>query len=166
VNEAMEAQIIDPALPAIKEKAVEVLSAKHATTEEAAGSIRQSLVGYYQERFGNAYGQYKEKVDDAAEQIIHIYKDNYFPEMRARWDSYPDNIGHLISPGCFRCHGGGHTSPAGKTISRDCTVCHTIIEQGPPENLEKSTEGLPFRHPVDIGEIWQDMNCYDCHSGN
>ena len=35
-----------------------------------------------------------------------IYRTNFFPEMKADWSKYPENIGHLDCPGCFRCHDG------------------------------------------------------------
>ena len=104
-------------------------------------------------------------MDRAIGQVVVIYKNNFFPEMKSRWDAFPDNIGHMVSPGCFRCHDDNHTSAQGKTIPRDCTICHTIIEQGPPGALEKNIDGLPFKHPVDISDMWQEMNCFDCHTG-
>jgi hypothetical protein len=155
---------INAGLPGIKQLAVDVLSVDYATKEEALHSIEEALTGHYQKKFGEAYDQHKKSVEDSLGQIMVIYQNNFFPEMRTRWDSHPDNIGHLITPGCFRCHGGEHTSDKGAIIPRDCATCHSIIEQGPPGNLEKSTEGLPFRHPVDIGEAWKELNCYECHA--
>ena len=38
--------------------------------------------------------------------VQEIYRDNFFPEMKASWQAYPDNIGHKDWPGCFRCHDG------------------------------------------------------------
>ena len=86
--------------------------------------------------------------------------------MKVNWREYPDNIGHMNFPGCFRCHDGDHVSPDGKTISRDCNVCHTIVGQGPGEKLSTiSLQGMEFRHPVDISDAWQQMKCSDCHDG-
>jgi hypothetical protein len=25
--------------------------------------------------------------------------------------------------------------------------------------------GLEFEHPTEIGEVWREMNCKDCHAG-
>jgi len=166
VNQSMDVNLIDPELPSIKSKAMEVLSVEYVSKEEAAVKIRQTLEAFYKRKLGAGYEEKKESVLKTIDEIISIYKDNFFPSMKARWDSYPDNIGHLISPGCFRCHDGTHSTPEGKVISRDCTSCHTILEQGPPGSEQKSTEGLEFRHPVDISEMWKEMNCYDCHTGN
>jgi len=109
-------------------------------------------------------GKGGDKIDAAAARLVEMYKNNLFPEMKVRWDTHPDNIGHLISDGCFRCHDGGHKSSEGKLISRDCKSCHTIVEQGPAGKTEKNLDGLEFAHP-DGGEEWKEMNCSDCHSG-
>jgi hypothetical protein len=68
--------------------------------------------------------------------------------------------------GCFRCHDGKHVSADGKRISKDCNSCHTILYQGTdpvPQTL--TVAGLPFQHPEDIGDAWQETNCVECHSG-
>ncbi len=165
LNAAMAAGLVDPRIPAIKHHALEVLSANYETTQQAERAIREKLTGYYQKEFGESFAARKAEVDRAIEQVVVIYKNNFFPEMKSRWDAFPDNIGHMVSPGCFRCHDDKHTSAQGKTIPRDCTTCHTIIEQGPPGALEKNIDGLPFKHPVDISDMWQEMNCFDCHTG-
>jgi len=38
------------------------------------------------------------------------YKRNIFPEMGVKWSIYPDNVGHLDFPGCFRCHDNKHVT--------------------------------------------------------
>ena len=43
--------------------------------------------------------------------------------------TYPDNTGHLNSPGCFRCHDDSHAAKDGTSISGDCEFCHKQIEQ-------------------------------------
>jgi hypothetical protein len=96
--------------------------------------------------------------------VVDQFRKNIFPFMKVRWDTHPDNIGHLAAPGCFRCHDNEHRSIDGKTISKDCKACHVIIAQGPPDKLEKSIDGLEFKHP-DGGEEWKEMNCTDCHTG-
>lgn len=165
LNTAMASGRLDPALPAIKQQALEVLSADYETVSQAEEAIRRKLTDYYQAEFADSYAAREGDVARAIAAVVSLYRDNFFPEMKSRWDAFPDNIGHLVSPGCFRCHDGGHTSSGGKVISRDCTICHTIIEQGPSGTVEKNIDGLPFRHPVDIGEMWQEMNCHDCHTG-
>ena len=88
--------------------------------------------------------------------------------MKVSWQAYPDNIGHLYFSGCFRCHNGQHMSDKGETIRRDCDFCHDISIQGTPgKGLEVARigESLTFRHPVDIGDVWRETPCTDCHTG-
>ena len=85
--------------------------------------------------------------------------------MNVSWHKFPNNIGHLYSPGCFRCHDGKHVSSDGKVIPKDCNICHTILsEQIGNEKPELSLTGVAYRHPVDIGDSWKTLLCSDCHS--
>jgi hypothetical protein len=166
LNQAFVQNKIDPEIPSFKEKAVELLSGEYTSEDQAVSVIRAALTDYYAQEHAEYYAGNEASVNLAIEQLVEIFKSNFFPEMEARWDVYPDNIGHLNSPGCFRCHDGEHTSQAGGLITRDCNVCHAIIEQGPVDNLQRNTGGLPFEHPFGVDEeMWQGLNCYDCHSG-
>lgn len=166
INEDLFSGKINPRIPSIKEKAMKVLSGNYQSQEEGAAAIHDELTKFYQEKHKDFYQKAKGDVEKAIEEIINLYRQNFFPEMKTRWDVYPQNIGHLISPGCFRCHDGGHKSAEGKIVSRDCKICHSIIEQGPPGAIEKSTDGLEFKHPEDIGDLWKEMNCFECHKGD
>jgi len=86
--------------------------------------------------------------------------------MKVRWDAYPDNIGHLNTNGCFRCHDNQHRSKDGVTIPKECSLCHIIYGQGVHENMVYATNdnSIKFRHPVDIGGAWEEMMCVECHS--
>ncbi|OGW90862.1 MAG: hypothetical protein A3D28_06075 [Omnitrophica bacterium RIFCSPHIGHO2_02_FULL_63_14] len=157
VNDAMQYGHVDyAALPGYKQKALELLSADYKTAPEALAAIEEGLSKAYPEG-GPAVGQ-------AIQVTQKLFKTNLFPEMKARWDTHPDNIGHLVAPGCFRCHDERHRSAEGRVISKDCRSCHVIVEQGPPAALEKNIDGLDFRHP-DGGEDWKEMDCFDCHTG-
>ena len=46
--------------------------------------------------------------------------------MNVGFGTYPNNIGHIDSPGCFRCHDDNHTAKDGKKIGQDCETCHAI----------------------------------------
>ena len=99
--------------------------------------------------------------------IQTAYRQNFFPYMKVRWDTYLDNIGHLNSLGCYRCHDGEHKSPDGRVVGKDCRQCHAIVRQGTAEKMEYASgpEGLAFQHPTDIQGLWRMMNCSQCHSG-
>ena len=53
--------------------------------------------------------------------------------MNVTFGVYPDNIGHMTSQGCFRCHDGGHTAKDGSSITADCESCHKMLEAVPYE---------------------------------
>jgi hypothetical protein len=79
---------------------------------------------------------------------------------------YPDYIGHKETLGCFRCHSENHVSASGKTISKDCNLCHVIKAQGLPGQIQAVSvfDTLEFVHPVDIENAWVEMACSDCHA--
>ena len=143
---------------------MELLSKKYVSTPEAMASIEKGLREFYQAKYPDLYQAEKPKIDEAIQTVKELFENNMFPEMKTRWDTHPDNIGHLVTPGCFRCHDGQHRSEMGQTIAKDCRSCHLIVEQGPPDQLEKNLEGLEFRHPAG-GEEWKEMDCVDCHTG-
>jgi hypothetical protein len=128
--------------------------------------ISQRLTDYYHTNFPGLERTNTQVVAAAVKEVQAIYSHNFFPEMKADWRAYPDNIGHFHSDGCFRCHDGEHLSAGGKPISHDCRVCHEIIAQGTGKTpSEISPQGLPFKHPEDIGEMWHDYKCAFCHDG-
>jgi len=103
-------------------------------------------------------------IQSSIETVKKIYARNYFPYMDANWKHFPDNISHIYSPGCFRCHDGKHVSDDGKIISNDCNSCHIIISQTDTKgNTEVNLTGLKFKHPVELGESLNDHLCTDCH---
>ena len=164
INEAMQFGHIDPTIPKIKEKATEALSKEYKTGQEAVNFIEKNMREYYKTKQADYYASHPERIEHAIQTVTGLFSKNIFPEMKTRWDTHPDNIGHLITPGCYRCHDGEHRSSAGRVISRDCKSCHLIVEQGPAGSIEKNIEGLEFRHPPG-GEEWKEMNCTDCHTG-
>jgi len=155
VNLAMSLGLIDPKLPWIKTNAVYVLTQKYSNNDEALKSIATTLDARYPNdaRARKAIGAVQE-----------IYRNNFFPEMKADWKAYPDNIGHMEWDGCFRCHDDEHkTRDLKKTIkANDCNACHTILAQGTGAELEQlAPKGMKFKHPGD--EV--SGKCSDCHTG-
>lgn len=165
LNDSMQFGEIDPSIPGLKEKGMEVLSKEYAATDEAVRSIEEELKEYYRTKQADYYQENAARVDEAIRGIQRIFQNNMFPEMKVRWDTHPDNIGHMIAPGCFRCHDGEHRSAEDRIITNDCKACHRIIEQGPLGATEKDLDGVEFKHPVDIGDDWKTSACTDCHSG-
>jgi hypothetical protein len=62
-----------------------------------------------------------------------------FPELKVTWGTYPNDLGHTDSPGCFRCHDGSHATADGKkTIGQDCASCHEVLamDEASPQILK------------------------------
>jgi len=157
VNLAMSLGKIDPSLPWIKTNAIFVLTSEYKDETEAVQKIATHLDSQYP---GDA------RIKPAIEAVQQIYRDNFFPEMNASWNKYPDNIGHFIWTGCFRCHDGNHKTADGKRSIKasDCNTCHTILAQGSGEQLNQlAPSGLEFEHPG--GEIDSSQLCNECHDG-
>ena len=165
MNQAMARGEISPAIPMIKGKGVEVLGKTYNSSPEAIAKIRSSLMDYYSKKQAAYYKGHQEKIEQAVGNIILMYEQNFFPEMKSRWDVYPDNIGHMISLGCFRCHDNEHKTKTGAVISRNCKLCHTITEEGSGTTIQKNIDGLEFQHPWDGDDSWKTQNCADCHTG-
>ncbi|PIQ87027.1 MAG: cytochrome C [Candidatus Omnitrophica bacterium CG11_big_fil_rev_8_21_14_0_20_45_26] len=165
VNEAMAFEAIDRSLPYIKREAVKALTGEYETKEEAVTKIRSKLMEFYQKEYPEVWTGKQVSLKSSIDEVARIYEHNFFPEMNVSWKEYPNHIGHMIFPGCFRCHDGKHKTETGNAISHDCKSCHSIIAQGPPDMPETSVDGLEFKHPEDIEEMWKEMACYDCHTG-
>lgn len=162
VNRAMEQGTIDEKLPEIKSAAVEALEKEGYKTEaEALTGLDKQIREFYAKNHANAD---QKSIGNAISAIQDIYKGNYFPDMNVSWKAYPNNLDHLHSAGCFRCHDGKHVSDKGKVISRDCQTCHVFVSQkGPGKPATVKMDGQEFRHPVDVGDEWKTSLCMDCH---
>ena len=166
VNDALASGRVDPGLPGIKEAAVEACLAKYDTLEAARSGIAAKIRSFYEKAHPEIVKDQGPRLQASIDGVVAAFGENAFPEMKARSDAYPDNIGHLSFPGCFRCHDGRHSSPSGRTISRQCDLCHAITAQGPHGRMNYASGGqsLEFAHPVDIGQEWKETPCTDCHS--
>ena len=165
VNHVMSLGWIDPGLPNVKSISVRALEQPYTTKQAALDSIKIAFEEYYKANYPAVLAGKKEKIDRAVGEVQKIYSRNFFPEMQVNWKKFNDNIGHMYYPGCFRCHDGKHVSETGKVLSRDCNVCHTILaQQIENDKLRMSLGGVEYKHPVDIGDSWKEMNCSDCHN--
>ena len=126
VNTAMARGEMSPALPFLHREAVRVLKTDYPTQTAAADGIDKSLRAFYRDAAGGAGPSREHDVDNAVAATVRIYRSNVFPEMRVGFGTYPNNIGHVDSLGCFRCHDDNHKAKNGKTISQDCETCHAI----------------------------------------
>jgi hypothetical protein len=163
-NEAVEKALADGSLarafPNIKSEAVKAMTQESIKTDaEAAQQIADYLRAKYTDKALAA------ELPGAIKAVQAVFATSIFPERKADWRVYPNNIGHKDWPGCFRCHDSKHQDPTGRTISStDCNSCHTILAQGKgAELMQLSGLGLEFKHPD--GELDPELSCTDCHNG-
>lgn len=163
VDQSLSAGRLDPSLPYLKRQIVEALNKPYTTEAEAVRTIGESLDGFYRTNYGVLYTQKSGVIKAAVGETQRIFKTYFFPEMKTNWSTHPNNIGHLYSSGCFRCHDGEHVSNTGKVIRNDCNLCHTVLSDSerPSTTLISNT----MQHPVDLGGL-ADRKCETCHKAN
>jgi len=159
IEKAMFAGTLSTKLPNIKRVAVQAMTQKDLTTATAP----QKIADFVRAKYTDA--EYAPELAGSIAKIQEIFATTIFPERKADWRIYPNNIGHKDWPGCFRCHDDKHKTSAGQSVrSSDCASCHTIISQGKGPELEMlSAKGLKFAHPG--GDLDPDLTCADCHNG-
>ncbi len=166
VNQAMARGGISPDLPSIKEVAVSAMERDYATTEEAEIGIEEAIRGFYERTYPELVSNGSATaIEQAVATTQRLYRGNFFPAMRVSWESFPDNIGHLYSDGCFRCHDGLHQTDGGEFLTRDCNICHSILAQTTEQEGERiDLGGVEYHHPEDIDEVWKEEKCTECHA--
>jgi hypothetical protein len=124
VDEAIAAGLVNRQLPFVRKQAVELLKA-HATDPDGPAAIEQGLRAFYK---ANRPSADDETLSRSVAAIQNVHRRNVFPAMKVTFGTYPTNLGHMTSDGCFRCHDGMHAASDGSTISGDCEYCHKQIE--------------------------------------
>jgi len=114
-------------LPFLHKEGLALLNTKYNSQGEAKAHISSGLITFYRSQYPAVWDTQRPQVETSANTLLKIYLNNVFPAMNVRWGTHPNNIGHTDSAGCFRCHDGGHTSKAGKTITNDCSICHNLV---------------------------------------
>jgi nitrate/TMAO reductase-like tetraheme cytochrome c subunit len=171
VDSALQFGQIDAAIPQIRRQAIRVLRAGYDNAEAAAAGIA-SLRSYYQTNLPEYFGENADKIDQAIQQVQAIYAQSVWHDQQVDWTTYPDNIGHMTDPGCFRCHDGKHLSPDQEAIRLECNLCHSIpvvttqqdfvadiqISLGPEPSSHLNTNWISLHNQV------FDASCTNCHT--
>ena len=165
VDASLLAQRIDASLPFIKAQAVTALTQDYQGTPDALQGIANSIQKFYEAKYPAISAGNQRQIQGAITELQRVYQASIFPEMKVDWRTHPNNVGHFLSAGCFRCHDGNHVSATGKVISKQCDICHTMLSEAESGvQVSGSAQGVPFKHPVDLGDMTQ-VNCSDCHTG-
>jgi nitrate/TMAO reductase-like tetraheme cytochrome c subunit len=164
-DKAMLKNEVSKEIPFIKKTAMGILKNSYTSKDTAFMQIREGIINFYKSDFSDFFEKNHAKIDQSIVSLQKAYSQNSFPGMKVTYDIYPDHIGHLESEGCFRCHNDAFVSEDGRKITRDCDLCHTIIGQGSQEMVRYTDikDSLEFHHPVDIGTVWKESNCSECH---
>lgn len=164
INTYMSSNLIDRNLPYIKHIGVQVLESYVQSRETSYKDIKDYITNYYRNNYPEIADTKQASIEQAVNSLNKIYLRNYFPYMKANWKNYPNHIGHMYSPGCYRCHDGKHVSDEGKVITMDCNACHTIVtQQIPNQPMQESSTGLNFIHPGGLDKLTETKNCVTCH---
>lgn len=153
VDQALADGRIDAKLPYVKREALALLGGDQATVDPDALAARFKQVGWFEQLaifYGENYPEIAsaraEGIAEAIQELKRISELVLYPDMRASWATYPDNLSHRLpaglgadaameTPGCFRCHGTLVSATTGEklrgTMGGDgCMACHGLEEPG------------------------------------
>lgn len=169
VDQALANGLLSTELPYLRKKAVEVMKATYPDQKTALEAIA-ALEEYYRQN-DPRYPEHRELIAQAVQVLQNIYRSSHFPDYRVYPETYPDNIGHSQSPGCFRCHDGKHLAADGSSIRLHCNICHTIPQTLP---AGQPAPAIPLQSPEQpashLASNWMaehrtvvDASCASCH---
>jgi nitrate/TMAO reductase-like tetraheme cytochrome c subunit len=136
---AIDAQInagnISTALPFIKRNGLALLNGNYPTVQAANKAIA-GLATTYATQYPLVYKTDVAQISKAITALETEYQLIATPAMKVMAKTYPDNLGHMASLGCFRCHDGAHFLVVNgkvttQTIPSACSTCHTFPQIGP-----------------------------------
>jgi hypothetical protein len=123
VDQAIAIGSVDRSLPFVRREIVKVLKQEYTSQDAAASQMGAALRGFYRSQGAPVD---RRALDSMVVTAQRLYRANVFPSMRVSWGTYADDLGHIDSPGCFRCHDDNHKTTDGKRIGQDCETCHHI----------------------------------------
>jgi nitrate/TMAO reductase-like tetraheme cytochrome c subunit len=171
VDSAMASGLISSKIPEIRKKAVEVLTVSYGSQPIAMSGIA-GLSHYYSQYYSAFYSSNQGLIDSAIKELQGIYNQTVFLDQKVDWTTYPNNLGHINSPGCFRCHDGKHMNSQQQAIRLECNLCHSIpkvatsqdfltdieINRGPEPASHLNANWISLHHDA------FDATCSNCHT--
>jgi nitrate/TMAO reductase-like tetraheme cytochrome c subunit len=134
VDASIAAGRISAGLPFIKRDGVALLQADYPSLAAADTAISGLRAGYAA-RYPLVLKAHEAQVTAAIDELKTVYRLVATPAMKVQAQTYPDNLGHQNSPGCFRCHDGAHYRVVKGRITNQkipsaCATCHTFPQVG------------------------------------
>ena len=171
IDELMARGAVSPSIPEIRSKAQEVFHLNYPSVEEGVAGIA-GLEQYYQASYLEFYNTDRPLLMRAISALQEAYRASVFPEQKADWTSHSNNVGHLDSPGCFRCHDGKHLNDRQESIRLECNLCHSVpVVAGPSDfvaEIEISRGPEPSSHLnanwIGLHREVFDPTCSNCHT--
>lgn len=171
IDRLLQRGLISSSIPEIRDVALRTYTKEYSSMETALASF-DLLDYYYDQKYPEFYAQNKELITEAVDELKTSYNNTVYPEQKSDWTSHPDNIGHLNSAGCFRCHDGSHLTEDKVAIRLECNLCHAIpvvaeegdfltsieLSNGPEPQNHLNTSWITLHHLV------YDQTCSNCHT--
>ncbi|HBX68922.1 MAG TPA: hypothetical protein DEH25_05955 [Chloroflexi bacterium] len=171
IDELLARGIVSTDIPDIRRQTVDLFYRPYETSALATESIA-GLDNYYKSYYPEYYAANQELIQETIVILQTAYNQSVSPEQKSDWNSHPNNVGHLYSPGCFRCHDGKHLNQEDEAIRLECNLCHSIpVVSGAEDfvtNIEISNGPEPETH---LHPNWISMHhdafnptCSNCHT--
>jgi hypothetical protein len=138
VDSAITQGRVPASLPFAHKVGIQVISADYANDADAAQKIPEAFAAFYRQKYPDLAARRQKEIERTGLALTEIRQRNVYPDLGVKWGSYPSNLGHMDSPGCFRCHDESHATAAKKTITQDCNACHQAlaVEETSPDILK------------------------------
>ena len=185
VDLAMSEGKISPSLPYVKRNAVDLLTRRYATDEEGRAAISKLPV-FYASKYPLVAKDQAKDIAAATSSLTAIFDQTVTSRMDVRSGTYPTNLGHQNSNGCFRCHDGAHYKVVKgqltkETIPSTCETCHTAPQGSttvanvplgarPADHMDplwvfdhRVVAGTTSANPATCGVCHQTSYCENCH---
>jgi hypothetical protein len=127
LNRAMADGSVSPSLPWVHKEGLALLNGNYSSESDARARIPAGLEAFYRSSNPAVLAANADLVKHAGDELVLLYSQNVFPDMKVTWGTHPNHIGHMTYPGCFRCHDSDHVAKDGKAITQDCAACHNLL---------------------------------------
>jgi hypothetical protein len=163
--------LISQTIPDIRKKGEEILTQIYPTDADAQNAIL-GLDAYYKQNYADFYTANTSLITDAIKALQQQYSVSAFIDQKMFWNTHPDNVGHDLTPGCFRCHDGKHLTAGGEAIRLECNLCHSIpVVSKPGEIVTRIEVSRGVEPPSHLNTNWIaihnqvfDGTCQTCHT--
>ncbi len=174
IESAMSRGVISSDVPFIRQLAVKALTAGYESPDQASAGIAQALDSFYKTTYPDFYASEADKIAAAIAEVQRIYSVSVFKDQELDWNTHPDNIGHIDSPGCFRCHDGKHLNAANESVRLECNLCHSVpvvtaqdalvttieVTHGPEPESHSDANWISLHNQAYL----TDKSCSNCHT--